>query len=93
MDFADFMLGHIIDEDGYDKFFNDQEYVRKQYLIAEPYLNILSRSIIDEEQRRREQEEVDRIRNRLEEVEKLLSRILPTREHTVTVKERGGGPS
>jgi len=93
MDFAEFMLGHVIDEDGYDKFFNDQEYVRKQYLIAEPYLNILSRSIIDEEQRRREQEEVDRIRNRLEEVEKLLSRILPTREHTVTVKERGGGPS
>jgi len=42
MDCAEFWLGHTVDPLGYDKFYNDQEYVRKQYLIAEKYLNILS---------------------------------------------------
>lgn len=42
MDVSKFMMGHGSDEHNYDKFYNDQEYVRNQYLIAEPYLNILS---------------------------------------------------
>lgn len=42
MDCAKFWLGHTVDPLGYDKFYNDQEYVRKQYLIAEKYLNIIS---------------------------------------------------
>jgi hypothetical protein len=42
MDCAEFWLGHVVDPLGYDKFHLDQEYVRKQYLIAEKYLNIIS---------------------------------------------------
>ncbi|MFH0848629.1 MAG: hypothetical protein V1857_03930 [archaeon] len=42
MDCAEFWLGHTVDPLGYDKFFNDFEYVKKQYLIAEKYLNIIS---------------------------------------------------
>jgi len=33
-----------------DKFFNDFEYVRKQYLIAEKYLNIVSSPIAGREE-------------------------------------------
>jgi hypothetical protein len=29
---------------GYDKFYNDSDYMERQYTIAEPYLNIISRS-------------------------------------------------
>jgi hypothetical protein len=42
MDCCEFWLGHTVDPLGYDKFYNDAEYVRKHYLIAEKYLNILS---------------------------------------------------
>lgn len=70
MDLAEFMLGHIIDEDGYDKFFNDQEYVRNQYLIAEKYLNILSHTTIHEEQRRQEQETIQRMEKEMEKMRK-----------------------
>jgi hypothetical protein len=47
MDCCEFWLGHTVDPLGYDKFYQDQEYVRKQYLIAEPYLNIVSNIATD----------------------------------------------
>lgn len=56
MDCCEFWLGHTVDPLGYDKFYNDQEYVRKQYLIAEKYLNILSTTLAAEEVKRQEQE-------------------------------------
>jgi hypothetical protein len=43
MDCVEWFLGHVVDPLGYDKFHLNKEYVRKQYLIAEPYLNIISR--------------------------------------------------
>ena len=44
MDCCKFWCGQVgeIDKLKYDKFYTDTEYVRDQYLIAEPYLNILS---------------------------------------------------
>lgn len=35
-------MGHIIDRNEYNKVFNDPDYAREQYMIAEPWLNILS---------------------------------------------------
>jgi len=44
MDCCKFWCGQVgeIDKLKYDKFYTDTEYVRDQYLIAEPYLNILT---------------------------------------------------
>lgn len=44
MDCAKFWCGQVgeIDPLKYDKFYRDVEYVRQQYLLAEPYLNIVS---------------------------------------------------
>lgn len=42
MDTCEYWLGHTVDKLGYDKFSNDEEYMRKQYQIAEKYLNIIS---------------------------------------------------
>jgi integrase len=56
MDCSEFWLGHTVDPLGYDKFMLDQEYVRKQYLIAEPYLNILSGQV-EATQKQQAQEE------------------------------------
>ena len=46
MDCAEFWLGHTVDPLGYDKFFNDFEYVKKQYLIAKKYLNNYAMTIV-----------------------------------------------
>jgi len=40
---AEFMMGHGVDPNNYNKFFLDLDYVREQYFIAEPYLDILSK--------------------------------------------------
>jgi hypothetical protein len=44
MDCVKFWCGQVgeIDPLKYDKFYRDKDYVRQQYLIAEPYLNIVS---------------------------------------------------
>jgi hypothetical protein len=44
MDCAKFWCGQVgeIDPLRYDKFYTDSEFVKQQYLIAEPYLNIIS---------------------------------------------------
>jgi len=44
MDCVNLWCGQVgeIDPLKYDKFYRDSEYVREQYLIAEPYLNIVS---------------------------------------------------
>jgi hypothetical protein len=39
---AEFMMGHDIDKNHYDKFYKDLEYTRDEYEKAEPYLNLLS---------------------------------------------------
>ena len=76
MDACDFWLGHTIDKLGYDKFYQDREYVQKQYLIAEKYLNIISRPEVSEEQRHQEQETVLKMRRELDEVKELVNQLL-----------------
>ncbi len=39
---AEFMMGHDIDPNKYNKFFNDVAWVESQYRLAEPWLNIIS---------------------------------------------------
>jgi len=39
---AEFCMGHVIDPLEYNKAFRDDEWVRDQYLNAEPWLNIIS---------------------------------------------------
>jgi len=58
MDCVKFWCGQVgqLDPLKYDKFFKDQNYVEKQYLIAEPFLNIESGTPPDEESGKRIQE-------------------------------------
>lgn len=76
---SEFWLGHEIDKNRYDKFYNDFEYVRSQYLIAEKYLNIISRPGVSDEQRHQEQEAVARMRKELDEVIQRLDRLVPAK--------------
>ncbi len=41
-DVAEFMLGHQIDELGYNKCFTDEGFMRREYLKAIPYLNVMT---------------------------------------------------
>ena len=79
MDCAEFWLGHTIDKLGYDKFFNDVEYVRKQYLIAEKHLNIISVPQAGEEVKRQEVE-IKQMQDRLEKLEAIYSEKIKIRE-------------
>ena len=67
MDCAEFWLGHKIDPLGYDKFYNDQEYVRKHYLIAEKYLNVISTPPIVQEATERTHERIKRLEAEFDE--------------------------
>jgi len=66
MDCAKFWMGHTVHPLGYDKFYNDQEYVRKQYLIAEKYLNIISKPT--EQERPDTQERITKLEADFEEL-------------------------
>ena len=79
MDCAEFWLGHTVDPMGYNKFFNDKEYVRKQYLIAERYLNIISVPPASEEVKRQE-EEIKKMQERLASLEAIFSEKLKIKE-------------
>lgn len=79
MDCAEFWLGHTVDPLGYDKFFNDKEYVRKQYLIAEKYLNIISVPSPSEEVKRQE-DEIKKMQERLAKLEAVYSEKLKIKE-------------
>jgi hypothetical protein len=78
MDCAEFWLGHTVDPLGYDKFYLDQEYVRKQYLIAERYLNILSSPI--DARRQEDQERIRQLEGKLAKVEELEKALLEMKQ-------------
>jgi hypothetical protein len=60
-----------------DKFFNDFEYVRKQYLIAEKYLNIVSSPIAGREE---DQERIRQLESKLAKVEELEKTLLEMKQ-------------
>jgi len=75
MDCIEFWLGHTVDPLGYDKFYENQEYVKKQYLIAEKYLNIISTppgAMNEKEQ--------NQLRGLMQEMEELKQDLLEIRE-------------
>lgn len=74
MDCAEFWLGHTVDPLGYDKFMLDQEYVRKQYLIAEKYLNIISTPTTRETEEKYE-EKLMAMNAKLARVEEILKQL------------------
>jgi len=39
---AEFMMGHVVDPLGYNKFWRDPDYVAGEFLKAEPWLNVVS---------------------------------------------------
>lgn len=75
LDCAEFWMGHTIDPLGYDKFYENEEYVKKQYLIAEKYLNILSVPLASEQVKRQE-EEIKQMQDRLAKIEETYSELL-----------------
>jgi hypothetical protein len=60
-----------------DKFFNDFEYVRKQYLIAEKYLNIVSSPIAGREE---DQERIRQLESKLAKVEEIEKALLEMKQ-------------
>jgi len=89
MDCCEFWLGHKVDPLGYDKFHNDQEYVRKQYLIAEKYLNIISTPPASEEARRQE-EEISALKQRLTKMEQFMGALQGQVTGSIRQLERQG---
>ena len=76
---VEFWLGHIVDKLGYDKFYNNFEYVKKQYLIAEKHLNIISVPQAGEEVKRQEVE-IKQMQDRLEKLEAIYSEKIKIKE-------------
>lgn len=59
---AEHWMGHMVDPLFYNKIWKlDPEYNLNQYKIAEKYLNILSRSVGNEERELKRQEEIDKV--------------------------------
>ena len=72
---------------GYDKFFNDFEYVKKQYLIAEKYLNIISVPQASEEVKRQE-DEIKKMRQKIDELDVTNQARFDKYEHEITELEK-----
>ncbi|MEM3608382.1 MAG: hypothetical protein QW238_05915 [Candidatus Bathyarchaeia archaeon] len=79
MECVEFWMGHVTDPNNYDKFYMDEEYVKKNYRMAEKHLNILSRPVLegDAEEFRRKAEELDRRVKQLEALSKLVESLIP----------------
>ena len=100
---AEWMMGHKIDKYGYDKAPNDVDFMKKEYLKAAPYLNIMSS---DRAFGRADAEEVEALRAEVErmkpiyewwtnmqmlkaEKRKTLEKQYPRDEYDEIVKEDG----
>jgi integrase len=67
---AEFMMGHVVDKDGYNKAHQDEAWVRKEYRKALRYLNIMTSGapygLVEEDEierlRREHREEIDALR-------------------------------
>ncbi len=81
MDCAEFWLGHTVDPLGYDKFYKDQEYVKKQYLIAERHLNILS-TPRESEQVQQQDERIKSLETQLQDLRQMITAGISQLEKT-----------
>lgn len=60
----EFFMGHEVDPLHYNKFFLDKEYTRKQYQIAEKYLNIISNPQISSAELQKRDRELTQLREK-----------------------------
>lgn len=72
-DVVEFIMGHQIDPNQYNKFFRDVDYVRDEYLALSNTLNVWSNKPTVLTQRRRDKE-VESLRQRVNELETQLDR-------------------
>jgi hypothetical protein len=75
MDCAEFWLGHTVDPLGYDKFFQNQEYVRSQYMIAERYLNIISNAPATQDIVKRYEDKYVELMQKFTQLETIVQKI------------------
>jgi hypothetical protein len=85
----EFWMGHITDKNFYDKFYEDRDYVLKNYRIAEKYLNVVSGGYSNpdlERQLKETESKIQRMEKWIEE-EMALRKILDEQE---ALRERAG---
>ena len=70
---AEFIMGHIVDTNQYNKAMQNEDYVRLEYRKAEPWLNVLSEDPerISVSEHLRKVEEYDDLKQRIEELEEI----------------------
>jgi len=79
-DVAEFLMGHIVDRNKYDKIYTlDPEWVKNEYRKALPYLNIISAGAAAKEQ----QEELQDLREQVAEIRALMAQYKPGPEPTL----------
>jgi len=78
LDFVHFMMGHTknLDPNRYDRFFEDANYGREQYGIAERYLNIVSRTA-----------SIELEREHIREMEERLAKLEAVQTERLTLKK------
>jgi site-specific recombinase XerD len=64
---GEFFMGHTVDKLGYNKIMKDEKWARREYEKALPYLNILSE---DKAYGKVDENEIERLNNRINELEK-----------------------
>lgn len=82
---GEFFLGHRIDPFEYDKSFRDVEFYRKQYLLALPYLEILSSGIPFG---RVEKSQVELLHEELQSVKRELETVRTVRRESDQVMDK-----
>jgi len=71
-DVAEFLMGHVVDRNKYDKIYTlDPEWVKNEYRKALPYLNIISSETATKEQ----QEELQFLRDKINRIEGIIAKF------------------
>jgi len=90
---AEFMMGHTVDRDGYNKAHQDEAWVRKEYRKALRFLNIMTSGapygLVEEDEverlRREHREELDALRKEYREKDEAVSEL--EREFDAKIEE------
>lgn len=78
---AEFMMGHVVDPNEYDKAFSDVDYARGQYRRAEAWLNVVSEDpeVVPRERyedlQQRQETTIENLQARLGDVERMLREL------------------